>query len=265
MDKKITIKDVAKQAGVSIATVSYVINNRTDQRISDETRKKVLQIVNLLDYKPNSLAKSLSTSKTYNIALYMMPETSLLKRSEQLLLIEVLSEVSTLYGYHLIIQDNKKISQLNNVDAILCFDGTYDFFFHISDKNFVPVIAIDCLVNIPWFFQVCTDYANLKNTADKHFGINHYCYVCLTPNNELLKSFICKTFQNVRFVQDPNEVIDVSDQKYVYNQISLKHLLDEKENICYIPCDLYSKMNRVYYCIDLAIKRTPDMEHLQFV
>ena len=265
MDKKITIKDVAKQAGVSIATVSYVVNNRTDQRISDETRKKVLQIVNLLDYKPNSLAKSLSTSKTYNIALYMMPETSLLKRSEQLLLIEVLSEVSSHYEYHLIIQDNKKFSQLNNVDAILCFDGTFDFFSHISDKNFVPVIAIDCLVNIPWFFQVCTDYTKLKKTADKHFGVNQYTYLCLTPNNERLKSMICQTFQDVKFVGDFHEVLENSNQKYIYNQISLKPLLEGKENTYYIPCNLHSKMDRVYHCIDLAIKRTPDMEHLHFV
>lgn len=41
--KKITNKDVAKFAGVSVATVSYVMNGRTDQRISESTRKKVLQ------------------------------------------------------------------------------------------------------------------------------------------------------------------------------------------------------------------------------
>ena len=84
MKKNITMKDIAKQAGVSVATVSYVINNRTDQRISESTRKKVLQIVNLLDYMPNSSAQSLATNKTSLIALYTTPETSLLKRSEQM-------------------------------------------------------------------------------------------------------------------------------------------------------------------------------------
>ena len=38
--KKITIKDVARQAGVSTATVSYIVNNRTDIKITEETRKK---------------------------------------------------------------------------------------------------------------------------------------------------------------------------------------------------------------------------------
>ena len=61
MEKKVTVKDVAREAGVSVATVSYIMNNRTDQKISDATRKKVLQIANLLNYTPSSVAKSLAT------------------------------------------------------------------------------------------------------------------------------------------------------------------------------------------------------------
>ncbi|MDF2870458.1 MAG: putative transcriptional regulator, LacI family [Anaerocolumna sp.] len=265
MDKKITIKDIARQAGVSVATVSYVINNRTDQRISEETWKKVLQIINLMDYKPNSSAKSLSTSKTNCIALYMMSETSLLKRSEQLLLTEVLSEVLTVYGYHLILQDNKDITKLNYVDAILCFDATYDFFHSIGDKNFIPVIAVDCLIDIPWFFQVCNDYNKLKENADKHFGISNYIYVCLTPNNELLKSLIEKTFSEVNFVQDLKDFSEVSGKNYVYNQKALNHLLEGKENVCYISTDLRTKLMKVYSCIELAINRVPSSEHMQFI
>ena len=44
MARQVTLKDVAREAHVSAATVSYIINNREDQKISDATRKKVLQI-----------------------------------------------------------------------------------------------------------------------------------------------------------------------------------------------------------------------------
>lgn len=67
----VTVKDVAKLAGVSTATVSRVINN--DPRISSETRGKVLECIKKLDYKLNSIARSLKTSKTYTIG-FICPE-----------------------------------------------------------------------------------------------------------------------------------------------------------------------------------------------
>lgn len=85
--KKITMKDVAREAGVSVATVSYIINNREDQKISPETRNKVLQIINLLNYTPNQTAKSLVTQKSYIVALYYKEATSYLKKLNNFILL----------------------------------------------------------------------------------------------------------------------------------------------------------------------------------
>ena len=60
---KTTIYDVAEKAGVSRQTVSRVINNRQD--VSDETRKKVKEIMAELNYQPNAVAQSLSRQKSY--------------------------------------------------------------------------------------------------------------------------------------------------------------------------------------------------------
>ena len=69
MEKKVTIRDVAREAGVSVATVSYVLNNRSDQKISAETKKKVLQIANLLQFTPSYAAKILTTGKSNIIGI----------------------------------------------------------------------------------------------------------------------------------------------------------------------------------------------------
>jgi DNA-binding LacI/PurR family transcriptional regulator len=58
-----TIKDVAKEAGVSIATVSYVLNNRNDM-VSEKTRVHVMETARQLGYRANIIAKNLQSSRT---------------------------------------------------------------------------------------------------------------------------------------------------------------------------------------------------------
>jgi LacI family transcriptional regulator len=71
-----TQQDVAKLAGVSRATVSYVLNGLTENGrvpISEETRKKVIEAIDELGYVPDASAQALSTGNTKNIGL-IIPE-----------------------------------------------------------------------------------------------------------------------------------------------------------------------------------------------
>lgn len=67
---KITIKEIAKEAGVSIATVSMIINNK-DKTITEATRLRVLDVVNKYNYIPNAMAGSLVTQRTQLIGLIL--------------------------------------------------------------------------------------------------------------------------------------------------------------------------------------------------
>ncbi len=62
-----TIKDVAKQAGVSYATVSRALNNKSV--VKSETRKNILNIARELNYRPNAIARGLVKKRTYSIGL----------------------------------------------------------------------------------------------------------------------------------------------------------------------------------------------------
>lgn len=69
---KITIKDVAKEAGVATSTVSRVLSN--NPRISDETKERVNEAVKKLNYKPNPIARSLANNKTKILGVVLPSE-----------------------------------------------------------------------------------------------------------------------------------------------------------------------------------------------
>jgi LacI family transcriptional regulator len=65
--KKTTIYDVAKEAGVSRQTISRVLNNRPD--VSRETRKRIKDIIERLDYHPSAIARSLRSPKSFTLGV----------------------------------------------------------------------------------------------------------------------------------------------------------------------------------------------------
>ncbi|WP_070158238.1 LacI family DNA-binding transcriptional regulator [Sphingobium phenoxybenzoativorans] len=67
--KIVTIKDVAERAGVSAKTVSRVING--EQHVRPEVREAVQRVVAELDYRPNAFARSLSSSRSYLLGLFI--------------------------------------------------------------------------------------------------------------------------------------------------------------------------------------------------
>jgi DNA-binding LacI/PurR family transcriptional regulator len=99
--RRITSKDVALKAGVSQATVSYVLNNDPRQSIPEETRIKVLDAVRKLDYQPYAPARSLRLGKS-KIVLVVYPE--LVLESSISHIIEELTAATAELGYSLVWQ-----------------------------------------------------------------------------------------------------------------------------------------------------------------
>lgn len=73
VDKYMNIKDIAKLAGVSTATVSRVINN--SGYVKEETKKRITDIIKENDYVPNAIARSLCMQNTFNIGV-IVPDIS---------------------------------------------------------------------------------------------------------------------------------------------------------------------------------------------
>lgn len=69
MDKKYTIKDIAQMAGVSKGTVDRVLHKRG--KVSDEALNKINEVLNVINYEPNLIARNLKNNKVYRICILL--------------------------------------------------------------------------------------------------------------------------------------------------------------------------------------------------
>ncbi|HHW68162.1 LacI family DNA-binding transcriptional regulator [Defluviitalea raffinosedens] len=140
-----TIKDVAKLAGVTVTTVSRVLNNRG--YISEATRKKVYEAMKELDYQPNELARSLYRRKS-NIIGLIVPNVSHPFFAEFTSYVEAYAYEM---GYKVLIcnsyQDKAKekdyveMLKRNQVDGIIMGSHTIDTSDYLSST--FPIVALD--------------------------------------------------------------------------------------------------------------------------
>ncbi len=95
-----TIKDVAREAGVSIATVSYVLNNTG--AVSEATRQRVLDAVNKLGYRPSVIAKGLQAreSRMFGYSWHPMPPNQFNPILEKFL--HSMAEAAARHDYHVL-------------------------------------------------------------------------------------------------------------------------------------------------------------------
>ena len=114
MKNNITIKDVAKQAGVSISTVSRVIND--SKPVTDEVKQKVLDVIKETGYIPNPLARSLVTKKSQLIGV-IVPEVSDSFVNE---ILNGIEEVAKMYDYDILLANtySDKEQELKSINLL---------------------------------------------------------------------------------------------------------------------------------------------------
>lgn len=144
---RVTIYEVAKVAGVSLATVSRVINNHCN--VTEKTKKKVNDAIKKLGYMPSALAQGLANSRSTNIGI-MIPSTGYSFVSNML---DGMIDIAKIYGYITSIfitkrtkEDAAQMIQLlikSHVDGAVVFDdelGTDDI---TTIQNYhIPLIVI---------------------------------------------------------------------------------------------------------------------------
>lgn len=133
MEKQsITIYDVAKKAGVSMATVSRVVNGNPN--VKPGTRKKVMEVIDELDYRPNAVARGLASKKTTTVGVIIPDVTNVYFSS----LARGIDDVATMYKYNIILanSDGNEEKEIQVFNTLLAkqVDGIIYMGTHLTEK-----------------------------------------------------------------------------------------------------------------------------------
>ena len=168
----VTIYDVAREANVSMATVSRVVNG--NQNVKPATRKKVLEVTERLEYRPNAVARGLASKKTTTVGV-IIPDISNNLYAE---LARGIEDIATMYRYNIILanSDQNEGKELTLLDTMLSkqVDGIVMMSDKVTEKiqdamdhSPVPIVlagSVDELKEVP---SVNIDYFEAAYEAVK--------------------------------------------------------------------------------------------------
>jgi LacI family transcriptional regulator len=180
----VTIYDVAREANVSMATVSRVVNGNPN--VKPATRKKVLEVIERLGYRPNAVARGLASKKTTTVGV-IIPDISSTFFAE---LARGIEDIATMYKYNIILSNSdqnkdKELHLLNTmlgkqVDGIVFMGGNITA-EHVEEfeKSPVPIVLAGSIeetekipsVNINYEQAAYDAVQTFIEKGHKHIGI----------------------------------------------------------------------------------------------
>lgn len=180
------IKEVAKRAGVSVSTVSNVLNNK--KNVGSETKDRILKICEELSYHPNQAGKALKSGKP-NTILFNFSDFD---RSFYLKIINGISDYVNDNDFDLIICTDKSCEKyMNNSmtsgSIILDMKMQDEVLIRLANENY-PIVVLDRIMN--------NDYI-------KSVVVNNY-----EPMYEMMQGVIDRGYRSFGFVGGPEETAD---------------------------------------------------------
>ena len=165
MSKRITIKDVADDTGLSIAAVSYVLNDK--EGVRPETRELVLSAVERLGYVPNYTARGLASHRSRLIGV-CSPQTEpgsklMFDNPFYSKLFSSIEYECRQAGYHVIVSGTDadesflKLAQQRSLDGMIIVGSYSKEFYSDLKKANMPVVLVDTYQNPERFHEVKVD------------------------------------------------------------------------------------------------------------
>jgi LacI family transcriptional regulator len=173
--KTVTIRDVARHAGVGISTVSYVLNG-DEQHVSATTREQILAAVRELKYRPNAIARSMVKRKTGTVGLII----SELSNALFVPITDGVEQVLSTEGYHIVLARAESAEAETNAIELLRSQQVDGIIFmslsvrrpadplSLLEAEEVPFVVINRDLNPGQFCQIMLDDRGAGRQATEH-------------------------------------------------------------------------------------------------
>jgi len=199
--EKVTMKDIAKELNLSLATVSYVLNHSEKEKISHDTRIKVLETAKKLGYVPNQTARSLANKRSnlIGIIVNLSKNASSFMKYQCLDLVSELQDQINKEGYDSILSITQELEDIDlkykhSLEAAFIIDISEKSLKKITNKYYVPVIFLDCDFEEGLFYKILPDYPLMIEKAKKILDDEHPYLIMDTVINERMKEQITDNF-----------------------------------------------------------------------
>ncbi len=176
MKKKVSLKDIAQEAGVSVALVSYVLTNKEEKaRVGQEMAKKIRKIARKLNYQPNHIARSLKSGRSDTIGLIVADISNPFfghvartiedeaKKNNYTVIVGSSDENMDKSGDLINVLLNRQVDGL----IVIPTEGSEAQIRQLQDRN-VPFVLID-----RFFPDIATSSISIDNYAASHDAVSH--------------------------------------------------------------------------------------------
>ncbi len=244
--EKVSLKVIANQVGVSIATVSLVLNGKNKNgRVSAETSKRILDKAAELNYMPNSLAKGLRMGRSKSIGL-IVADISNSFFGTLALHIQKYAEIE---GYIVIIGNTNE--ELGEMEKMIRFLNAYqiDGLILVPTENSEPLIHKLIKAEIPLV---------LIDRTYPEISVNSIIINNFEISNIAVKQLLKKGCKNIAFITYKEEHHHINDRQRGYEEALKEEGIFNPDNILEVRYEFLK--DDIKKAISTLIKRKPAID-----
>lgn len=242
----VTLKDIAKEAGVSVMTVSRVVN-RNYSKVSEDNITKIQEIINKYGYVPNSSARSLSSKSSKIISIIIQGSHNALESPYNATMLGDIIQQLQVRDYNPMVHFIDKYSEVTkhlqswNAEGAI-FLGTFDSDLQqIQADNQIPLVFTDSYSSIRQVNNIGIDDYKGGVLAAQHFiDRGHHEFAFVSPYisisqliQQRFKGFR-DTLEKAKLQLDANQIIETLNMEDAVNQICSNR---KKITAVFVPAD----------------------------